>query len=176
MNVSGERVVFWDLEVVGAMTALMNGPFIYCCCLWLSRIWLFLTPWTAAHQAPVSFTISRSLLKLMSVESVMPSNHPVLCHPLLLLPSDFPSIKVFSNELALCVRWPNYSSFSFSISSFSEHLTLISFRTDWFDLFAVQGTLYRVFYNTTVLKHQFFSAQPSLWSNSHTHTWLLEKP
>ena len=99
-------------------------------------------PWTAAHQAFLSFTISLSLLKLMSFDSVMPSNHLVLCHPLLLLPSIFPSIRVFSNdELALCIRWPNYWSFSFSISPSNEYLELISFRIDWFDLLAVQGTL-----------------------------------
>ena len=142
MGVSGEQVVFWDLEVVGAITALMNGPLLYCCCcLPLSHVQLFVTPWTAAQQAPLSFTISRSLLKLISIESAMPSNRLSRCCSLLLLPSIFPSIRVFSNELALCVRWPNYWSFSFSISSFSEYLGLISFRTDWFDLLAVQGTL-----------------------------------
>ena len=97
-------------------------------------------PWTAAHQPSLSFTIFRSLLKLMPIESVMPSNHFVPCHPLLLLPSIFPSIKVFSNELALCIRWPKYWSFSLSISPSNEHSGLISFRTDWFDLLAVQGT------------------------------------
>ena len=97
--------------------------------------------WTAACQASLSFTISWSLLKLMSIESVMPSNHLILCHPLLLLPSIFPSIRVFSKELALCIRWPKYWSFSFSISPSSDYLGLISFRIDWFDLLAVQGTL-----------------------------------
>ena len=94
----------------------------------------------------------------MSIQSVMPSNHLILCHPLLLPPSIFPSIRVFSNELALCIRWPKYRSFSFSISPSNEHSGLISFRIDWFDLLAVQG-LSRVFSNTTVQKHQFFSAQ-----------------
>ena len=95
---------------------------------------------TAAHQASLSFTISQSLLKLMSIESVMSSNHLNLCHSLFLLPSIFPSIRVFSNELALCIRWPRYWSFSFSISSSNEYSGLISFRIDWFDL-AVRGTL-----------------------------------
>jgi len=94
----------------------------------------------------------------MSIQSVMPSNHLILCHPLLLPPSIFPSIRVFSNELALCIRWPKYRSFSFSISPSNEHSGLISFRIDWFDLLAVQG-LSRVFSNTTVQKHQFFGAQ-----------------
>ena len=101
----------------------------------------FETPWTAAHQASLSFSISQSLLKLMSIESVMSSNCLILCHPLLLLPSVFPSIKVFSSESALCIRWPKYWSFSFSISPSNEYSGLISFRTDWFDLLAVQGTL-----------------------------------
>ena len=107
----------------------------------LSCVWLFVTPWTAALQASLSFTIFRSLLKLMSIESVMPSNHLILCHPLLLLPSIFPSIRVFSNESALLIRWPKYWSFSFSISPSNEYSGLISFRMDWFDLLAVQGTL-----------------------------------
>ena len=103
----------------------------------LSHIWLFATPWTTAHQAFLSFIISWSLLKLMSIELVMPSNHLVLCCPLLLLPSIFPSIRVFSNELALCIRWPKY--WSFNISPSNEYSGLISFRIDWFYLFAVQG-------------------------------------
>ena len=98
------------------------------------------TPWTTAHQASL-FTVFWNLLKLMSIESVMPSSHLILCHPLLLLPSIFPSIWVFSNELALCIRWPKYWSFSFSISPSNEYSRLISFRIDWSDLFAVQGTL-----------------------------------
>ena len=107
----------------------------------LSCARLLVTPWTAAHQASLSFTISQSLLKLMSIESVMPSNHLILCHPLFLLPSIIPSIRVFSNESVLCIRWPEYWSFSFSISSSNEYSRLISFRMDWFDLFAFQGTL-----------------------------------
>ena len=107
----------------------------------LSHIWLFATPWTPAHQAFLSITNSQSLLKLMSIQSVMPSNHLILCHPLLLLPSIFPSIRVFSNESALCVRWPKYLSFSFSISPTNEYSDLISFRMDWLDLLAFQETL-----------------------------------
>ena len=107
----------------------------------LSLVWLFTTPWTAAHQASLSITNSWSLLKLMSIESVMPSNHLILCCPLLLLPSVFPSIRVFSNELALHIRWPKQWSFSFSISPSNDYSGLIYFRIDWFDLLSVQGTL-----------------------------------
>ena len=107
----------------------------------VSPVQLFATPWTAACQASLSITNSQSLLKLMSIESVMPSKHLILYFPLLLLPSIFPSIKVFSNESALCIRLPKYQSFSFSISPSNEYSGLISFRIDWFDLLAVQGTL-----------------------------------
>ena len=107
----------------------------------LSRVWLFATWWTEACQAYLSITNSQSLLKLMSIESVMPSNHLIICLPILLLPSMFPSIRVFSNESALCDRWPKYRSFSFNISPSNEHPRLISFRMDWLDLLAVQGTL-----------------------------------
>ena len=107
----------------------------------LSHIQLFETPWTVACQAPLSSIISRSLLKFISVESVMPSNHLILCCPLLLLPSIFPSIRVFSNELALPIRWSNYWSFSFSNSPSNEYSGLISFMIDWLDLLSVQGTL-----------------------------------
>ena len=106
-----------------------------------SHVLVFVTPWTAAHQASLSITNSWSLPKLMSIELVMPSNHLILCHPLLLLPSIFPSIRVFSNESALCIKGPKYWSFSFSISPSNEHPGLISFRMDWLDLLAVQGTL-----------------------------------
>ena len=106
----------------------------------LSHVQLFVTPWTSVHQASLSFTISRSLLKLLSIESVMLSNHLILCRPLLLLPSIFPNI-VFSKESALHIRWPKYWSFSFNISPFNEHPELISFRMDWLDLLAVQATL-----------------------------------
>ena len=107
----------------------------------LSRVQLFETPWTAAHQTSLSITNDRSLLKLTSIESVMPSNHLILCHPFLLPPSIFPSIRVFSNESVLCIRWPKYWSFSFSISPSNEYSGLISFRMDWLDLLAVQGSL-----------------------------------
>ena len=107
----------------------------------LSRVQLFVTPWTAAHQASQSITNSQSLLKLMSIELVMPSNHLILCHPLLLQPSIFPSIRVFSNESVLHIRWPKYWSFSFSISPSNVYSGLISFRIDWFDILAVKGTL-----------------------------------
>ena len=113
----------------------------------LNHVRLFATPWTAAHQDFLSITNSRSLPKLMSIESVMPSNHLILCRPLLLLPSIFPNIRVFSNESALWIGWPNYWSFSFSISPSNEHPGLISFRMDWVDLRAVQGTL------KTLLQH-----------------------
>ena len=107
----------------------------------LSHVQLFATPWTVACQASLSITNSWSLLKLMSIESVMSSSNPILCHPLLLQPSIFPSIRVFSNESVLCIRWPKYWSFSFSISPSNEYSGLISFRMDWLDLCAVQGTL-----------------------------------
>ena len=112
-------------------------------------------PWTATHQSSLSSTISWSLPKLMSIESVMPSNHLILCHPLLFPPSIFPSIKVFSNGSALCIRWPNYQSFSFNISPSNEHPGLISFRMDWVDLLVVQGTL-KSLLHTTVLWHLAF--------------------
>ena len=107
----------------------------------LSHVRLFVTPWTAARQVSLSFTISWSLLKLMSIESVVPSTRLILCHPIVLLPSVLPSIRVFSNEWALSIRWPKYWSFTFSISPSSEYSGLISFRIDWFDLLEVQGTL-----------------------------------
>ena len=107
----------------------------------LSRVWLFATPWTAARQDSLSITHSRSLLKLMYIESVMPSNHLILCLPLILPPSIFPSIRVFSNESVLRISWPKYWSFNFSICPSNEYLGLISFRMDWLDLLAVQGTL-----------------------------------
>ena len=119
-------------------------------------------------QVSLSFTISWSLLKLLSIELVMPFNHLVLCHPLLLL-SIFPSIKVFSNESALCIRWPKYWSFSFSISPSSEYSGLISFRIDWFDLLAVQGILKSLFQHHS-LKASILLCSVSLWSNSHHHT------
>ena len=140
----------------------------------LSLVGLFVTPWTAAPQASLSFTISQSLLKLTSIVSLMLSNHLILCCPLFLLPLFFPSFRVFSNESALHIRWPKYWSFSLSISPSSQYSGLISFRMDWFDLLAVQGTLKSLLQHHQ--KQQFFDAQPSLWSNPQIHTWLLEKP
>ena len=141
----------------------------------LSRVQLFATPWIVAHQASLSITNSRSLLQLMPIESVMPSNHLILCRLLLLQPPIPPTIKVFSNESTLRIRWPKYWSFSFSISLSNEHPGLISFRrTGWISL--QSKGLSRVFSNTTVQKHQLFGAQLSSQSNSHIHTWPLEKP
>ena len=135
----------------------------------LSRDRLFATPRIAARQASLSITNSWSLLKLRSIKSVMPSSHLILCRPLLLLPPIPPSIRVFSSESTLCMRWPKYWSFSFSISPSKEHPGLISFRMDWLDLLSVQETL-KSLLHTTVQKHQFFSAQLSSQSNSHIHT------
>ena len=143
--------------------------------LLLSRVWLFVTPRIAAHQASLSITNSRSSLRLTSIKSVMPSIHLILGHPRLLLPPIPPSIRIFFNESILCMRWPKYWSFSFSIIPSKEIPGLISFRMHWLDLLAVLG-LSRVFSNTTVQKHQFFDAQPSSQSNSHIHTWPQEKP
>ena len=122
-----------------------------------------------ACQDSLSITNFQSLLKLMSIELVMPSNHLILCCPLLLLPSTCPCIRVFSSDSVLCIRWPKYWSFSFNISPSDEYSRLISFRMDWLHVPAVQGTL-SVFSNTTAQKHQLFSTQLSLWSNSHIHT------
>ena len=130
---------------------------------------LFAMSWTAARQASLSFTVSQSLPRLVSIESVMPSNHLILCRPLLLLPSIFPSIRVFSNNSALYIRWPK--DWSFSTSPCSDYSGLIFFSIAWFDLLAVQGTpkTPRVFSSTTVQKHQFFGTQLYLWSNTHMH-------
>ena len=133
----------------------------------LSCVWLFATPWTEARQASLSITNSQSLLKLMSVELVMPSNHLILCHPLLFPPSIFPSIRVFSNESVLPIRWPKYWSFSFSSSPSNEYSGLISFRMDWLELLAVQGTLKSLLQHhslkASVLPHSaFFIVQLSL--------------
>ena len=138
----------------------------------LSCVRLFATPWITARQASLSITNSQSSLRLTSIESVMPSSHLILCRPLLLLPPIPPSIRVFSNESTLHMRWSKYWSFSFSIIPSKEIPGLNSFKMDWLDLLAVQG----VFSNTTVQKHQFFGSQPSLQSNSHIHTWCLDKP
>ena len=127
-----------------------------------------------AYKALVSSIISLNLLRFMSIESVMLPNHFILCHPLLLLPSVFPSIRVFSNESVLCIRWPKYQSFSFSISPSSEYSGLISFRTDWLDLLAVQETLKSLLQHhsskASASASKFFGTQPSSQSNSHNHT------
>ena len=141
----------------------------------LNRVQLFATPWTTARQASLSVTSSQSPPKPMSIKLVMPSSHLILCHPLLLLPLIFPSIKVFSKESTLHIRWPKYWSFSFNISPSNEYPGLISFRMDWLDLLAVQGTL------ETFLQHHSSKASilrhsASLESNSQIHTWPLEKP
>ena len=143
-----------------------------CCCVFqsLSCVWFFATPWPAARQSSLSFTISKSLLRLLSIESGMPFNHLMLCHPLLPLSSICPSIRVFSNELAICIRWLKYWSFILA----SVLPGLISFRIEWLDLLAVQGTLKSLLQHHSS-KHQFFGSQPSLWYNSHIHTWLQEK-
>ena len=132
----------------------------------LSHVQLFMTPWTSAHQVSLSITNSQSLHKLISIESVMPSNHFIFCHLLLLLPSIFSSIRVFSKESVLCIRWPKY--WRFSISPYNEYSGLISFRMDWLYLLAVQGTLKSLLQHhssTPILQHSTF-----LWSNSHIHT------
>ena len=126
----------------------------------LSRVWLFATQWTTAHQASLSITNSRNPPKLLSNESVMPSNHLIFCCPLLFLPSVFPSIRVFSNESALCIRWPKYWSFGFNVSASNEQPGLISFRMDWLDLPAVQGTLKSLLHHwnskASILRHSAF--------------------
>ena len=140
----------------------------------LSRVWLFVTPWTAAHQASLSIINSWSILKLMFIESMMPSNHLILCRPLLLLPSIFPRIRIFSNESVLHIRWPKYWSFSFSISPSNEYSGLISFRMKWLDLLAVQWCL------KSLLQHHSSKAS-ILWLSAFfivqlSHPWQLEKP
>ena len=145
--------------------------------LLLSHVWLFVTSWTVAHQNSLSFTIFQSLFKLMSIESMMLSNRLILCHPVILLPLIFPSIRVFSNKSALCIRWPEYWSFSFSISPSNEHSGLISFRFDWFYLLAVQGTLKSLHHSSkaSILRHSaFFVAK--VWADyGSDHELLIEK-
>ena len=129
-----------------------------CCVQLLSRVHPLVTPWTAVHQASLSITISQSLLKLLSIESMMPSNQLILCHPLLLLPSIFPSIRIFPSKLALCIKWPKY--WSFSISHFNEYSGLISLRIDWFDILVVLGTLKSLLQHhsskASILQHLIF--------------------
>ena len=157
------------------LVSFIHPIFVFAVVQSLSHVWLFATPWTAAHQASLSFTLSQSLLKLMSIELVMPSKHLILCRPLLLF-SIFPRIRVFSNELALPlrIRWPKYWSFSFSISPYNEYSGLLSFRIDWFDLLAVQGTL------KSLLQHHSSKASihrcsAFLMANSRIHTWTTKK-
>ena len=135
----------------------------------LSHVQLFVTQWTAACQASLSITNSRRLPKLMSIDMVMPSNHLILYRPLLLLPSIFPNIRVFSNESALRIKWPKYWSFSFNISPSNEYSGLISFRIDWFDRLGAQGPL------KSLLQHHS-SKSSILWCSALILTWLLEKP
>src|SRR5574337_1290414 len=142
--------------------------YIYISVQLLSCVRLFATPWTAAHQASLSITNSWSLLKLMSIESVMPSNHLILCRPLLLPPPIFSNIRVFSNESVLCIRWPKYWGFSFNISPSNEHPGLISFRMEWVDLLAVQGTL------KSLLQHH--SSKASILQHSAFFTVQLSHP
>ena len=141
----------------------------------LSRVRLFVTPWISAHQASLSITNSRSSLRFTSIKSLMPSSHLILCRSLLLLPSIFPGIKIFSNEWALRIRWPKDWSFSFSVVLPMNIWGW--FPLGWTVLISLQSTgLSRVFSNTTVQKHQFLGTQLSSRSNSHIRTWLLEKP
>ena len=145
--------------------ALDTTP-LFCSVQLLSHVQLFATPWTAAHQASLSITNSQNLLILMPIESVMPSNHLILCHPLLLLPSVFPIIRVFTTESVFHIRWPKHWSFSFSISPSNEYSRLVSFRMDWLDLLAVQGTLKSLLQHhsskASILQHSlFFTVQLS---------------
>ena len=141
----------------------------------LSRVWLFATPWIVARQASLSITNSQSSIKLTSIELVMPSSHPILCHPLFLLPPIPPSITVFSNESTLHMRWP--STGVSALASFLPKKSQGWSPSEWTGWISLQAKgLSRVFSNTTVQMHQFFGAQPSSQSNSHIHTWLLEKP
>ena len=157
-------MIWWQAQ--GIWTGQGSVTFFLFSSVTQSYIWLFATPRTVARQASLSITNSWGLIKLMSIESLMPSNHLILSWPLLLLPSIFPSIRALSNESVLHIRWPKFWSFSFSISTSNEYSGLVSFGMDWLDLFAVKGTLKcllqkkkKVFSNTTVQKHQFFHAQ-----------------
>ena len=154
-NIMNECTCSW-VSLPGFRVWLLSLLYDLGCCF-CSVVRLFATPRTAVHQAALYFTISWRLLKLMFIESVMLSNNLILCHPLLLLLSISPSIRVFSNESALCIRWPKYWIFSFSKSSFSEYSGMISFRIDWFDLFAVQGTLKGLLHNSILNKQLNFS-------------------
>ena len=149
----------WHLTLPCSSHLISNQAFQLSSVQLLSHVQLFATPWTATHQVSPSITNSRSLLKLLFIESVIPSNHLILCHPLLLLPTIIPSIKVFSSELGLHIRWPKYQGFSFSINPSNEYAGLICFRIDWFDLLAVQGTL------KSLLQH-YSSKASTLWCSA----------
>ena len=153
-----EEIVLFAVIWVALRDIILTNKSVFSSVQSLSCVRLFATPWTAACQASLSITNSQSLLKLMSIKSVMPSNHLILCHPLLLLPSLFPSIRVFSNESVLRIKWPKYWSSSFSISPSNEYSGLISFRMDWLDLLAVQGTL------RSLLQHHSSKASILRWS------------
>ena len=165
---TGSKLRVWTTAFFASHPSLALDA--WCCFVvqLLSFVRLFMTSWTAACQASLSFIISWSLLKLMSIESMMPSNHLTLCHPLLLLPSIFPNIRVFSSEFSLHIRWPKYWSFSFSISPSNEYSGLISFRIDWCDLLAVQGTL------KSLLQHH--SSKASIPQHSAFFTVQLSHP
>ena len=157
-QISSEHVLLDSMDCFYLIVVLVQS---------LSPVWLFVTPRNAACQASLSFTISLSSLKLISIESVMPSNDFIPCHSLFLLPSMFPSIRVFPNDSVLRISWPNYWSLSFNISLSIEHSELISFRIDWLITLTSRG-FSRVFSNTAV-QNQFFCTQPSLWSKSHIY-------
>ena len=159
---------------IHSFSGILSTRLLFVVQLLFSHVQLLATPWTTACQDSLSFTISWSLLKLISIELVMPSNHLVLCYPLFLLSSIFPSIRVFTNELALHIRCPKYWSFSLSISLSSKYSGLISFRIDWFDLLEVQVSLKSLLQKHSS-KHQFFGAHVSLRSSSHIHTWTTGK-
>ena len=161
-RIVGRRFTLWATREVTALITVVVVQL-------LSRVQLFVTPWMAGCQASLSFMIFQSLCKFMTIESVMQSSHLILCCPLLLLPAIFPSIRDFSNESSVCIRWTKY--WRFSISPFSEYLGLISFRIDWFDLLAVQGTLKSLLQHHNI-KASIFRCSASLWSTSHIYTWL----
>ena len=164
----------WTPVPINSHSSVLLNPSWPCCSVAQSCVTLC-NPMDSACQAFLFFTIFQSLLKLMSIESMMPSNHLILCRPLVLLPSILPNIRVFSNESTLLMRWPKYWSFSFSISPSNEHQDWYPLGwTAWISL-QFKG-LSRVFSNTTVQKHQFFGTQLSSQSNSHIHTWPQEKP
>ena len=155
---------------------LFNWMYIFVVVQLLSLVWLFETPWTAACQSPLSFTISRNLLKFMSTEFILLSDHLILCHSLFLLPLIFSNTTVFSNESTLCIKWPKYWSFSFSISPSSEYSELISFSIDWFDLLAVQGT-HKNLQLHKFWKHQFFGMYISIFKHNSAFSiffWVLK--